>query len=227
MIKNLYHGSEFVIKSPQFGVGRTDNDYGRGFYCTERLELAKEWAVADLHDGHANRYTLDFEGLTVIDLDNQRRYTPLHWLAVLLENREFDLGYGIASEVRKYILENFKVDYSSADVMTGYRADDSYFTFARDFLSGVISYSQLVRALRLGKLGTQVVLKSERAFNRLHFEGEELALKTEWLSRKQERDQAARSAYFDSRRNPIGRGELMAFQIWQEEVKPNDPRLFR
>ena len=71
MVKTLYHGSEFVIKSPQFGVGKTDNDYGRGFYCTERLELAKEWAVADLHDGHANRYTLDFEGLTVIDLDNQ------------------------------------------------------------------------------------------------------------------------------------------------------------
>ena len=111
--------------------------------------------------------------------------------------------------------------------MTGFRADDSYFTFARDFLSGVISYPQLVRALRLGKLGTQVVLRSERAFNRLQFEGEELARRTEWLSRKQERDQAARSAYFDSRRNPVGRNELMAFQIWQEEVKPNDPRLFR
>ena len=227
MVKTLYHGSEFVIKSPQFGVGRNDNDYGQGFYCTERLELAKEWAVADLHDGHANRYTLDLEGLTVVDLDNQRRYTPLHWLAVLLENREFDLGYGIALEVKKYILETFKVDYASADVMTGFRADDSYFTFARDFLTGVISYPQLVRALRLGKLGTQVVVKSPRAFARLHFEGEESALRTEWLSRKQERDQSARAAYFDARRNPVGRGELMAFQVWQGEVKPNDPRLFR
>ena len=227
MVKTLYHGSEFVIKSPQFGVGRLDNDYGRGFYCTERLELAKEWAVADAHDGHANRYTLDFSGLNVIDLDNRRRYTPLHWLAVLLENREFDLGYGMATEVKKYILENFSVDYSSADVMTGFRADDSYFTFARDFLTGVISYAQLVRALRLGKLGTQIVLKSARAFERLRFDGEEPAFRTEGLSRKQERDQAARSAYFDARRNPVGRGELMAFQIWQEEVKPNDPRLFR
>ena len=227
MVKTLYHGSEFVIKSPQFGIGRTDNDYGQGFYCTERLELAKEWAVADLHDGHANRYTLDFEGLTVVDLDNRRRYTPLHWLAVLLENREFDLGYGMASEVKRYILDNFRVDYSSADVITGFRADDSYFTFARDFLTGVISYSQLVRALRLGKLGTQVVIKSARAFERLHYEGEEAAFRAEWLSRRQERDQSARSAYFDSRRNPVGRGELMAFQIWQEEVKPDDPRLFR
>ena len=227
MVKTLYHGSEFVIKSPQFGVGRLDNDYGRGFYCTEKIDLAKEWAVADLHDGHANRYTIDMEGLNVIDLDNQRRYTPLHWLAVLLENREFDLEYGIGVEVKKYILENFKVDYSAADVMTGFRADDSYFTFARDFLTGVISYSQLVRALRLGKLGTQIVIKSEKAFSRLCFEGEESALRSDWLSRKQERDQAARSAYFDSRRNPVSRGELMAFQIWQEGVKSDDPRLFR
>lgn len=191
MVKALYHGSEFVIKSPQFGVGRIDNDYGRGFYCTEKIDLAKE-AVASL-----------------------------------LKNREFDLEYGIAVEVKKYILENFKVDYSDADVMTGFRADDSYFTFARDFLTGVISYAQLVRALRLGKLGTQIVIKSEKAFSQLHFEGAESALRSDWLSRKQERDQAARSAYFDSRRNPVSRGELMAFQIWQEGVKSDDPRLFR
>lgn len=89
MVKALYHGSEFVIKSPQFGVGRIDNDYGRGFYCTEKIDLAKE-AVASL-----------------------------------LKNREFDLEYGIAAEVKKYILENFRVDYSAADVMTGFRADDS------------------------------------------------------------------------------------------------------
>ena len=35
-------------------VSRLDNDYGRGFYCTEKIDLAKEWAVADLHDGHAS-----------------------------------------------------------------------------------------------------------------------------------------------------------------------------
>ena len=42
----------------------------------------------------------------------------------------------------------------------GYRADDSYFSFASDFINGAISYRQLCNAMCLGKLGQQFVLKS-------------------------------------------------------------------
>ena len=38
----LYHGSSRVIREPEFGRGRANNDYGLGFYCTESDELAKE-----------------------------------------------------------------------------------------------------------------------------------------------------------------------------------------
>ena len=31
----IYHGSPEIIEKPQFGKGKTYNDYGRGFYCTE------------------------------------------------------------------------------------------------------------------------------------------------------------------------------------------------
>ena len=41
----LYHGSLDLIKKPVFGYGKTNNDYGLGFYCTQNLELAKEWAA--------------------------------------------------------------------------------------------------------------------------------------------------------------------------------------
>ena len=41
----LYHGSSFIIERPEFGKGNPFNDYGLGFYCTETLELAKEWSV--------------------------------------------------------------------------------------------------------------------------------------------------------------------------------------
>ena len=41
----LYHGSEYLIENPQFGKGSLHNDYGRGFYCTENIELAKEWIL--------------------------------------------------------------------------------------------------------------------------------------------------------------------------------------
>jgi hypothetical protein len=49
----LYHGSDRIIEKPVFGEGKSYNDYGRGFYCTEHVELAKEWACATGGDGYA------------------------------------------------------------------------------------------------------------------------------------------------------------------------------
>ena len=39
---DIYHGSPNLIERPVFGEGKVHNDYGRGFYCTEHAELAKE-----------------------------------------------------------------------------------------------------------------------------------------------------------------------------------------
>ena len=52
----LYHGSPEIIQSPVYGKGKINNDYGRGFYCTEHLELAKEWACTEGTDGYVNQY---------------------------------------------------------------------------------------------------------------------------------------------------------------------------
>ena len=41
----LYHGSPNKIVTPIFGGGDDKHDYGRGFYLTENIGLAKEWAV--------------------------------------------------------------------------------------------------------------------------------------------------------------------------------------
>ena len=59
----LWHGSSHVIKHPEYGLVKPNNDYGRGFYCTRSVELAKEWACAGLDNGFANRYTLTTDGL--------------------------------------------------------------------------------------------------------------------------------------------------------------------
>lgn len=32
----LWHGSQKIIETPQLGLGKAHNDYGQGFYCTER-----------------------------------------------------------------------------------------------------------------------------------------------------------------------------------------------
>ena len=62
-IRKLYHGSSKIIEEPIFGYGKPYNDYGLGFYCTESLEMAKEWSVGRERGGYANCYELDCTGL--------------------------------------------------------------------------------------------------------------------------------------------------------------------
>ena len=224
MLRKIYHGSNHIIEHPQFGYGKVYNDYGLGFYCTDSLEMAKEWGVGKEQDGYANCYEIDCDGLKILDL-NDSRYTILHWLSIHLQNREFDVPSGLALEAKEYLIKHFAVDYGSFDVIIGYRADDSYFSFAQDFINGTISLRQLNNAMRLGKLGQQFVLKSELAFQRLRFIGSEIAESREWYAQKSMRDKAARREYFDVERNRRQRGDLYIMQIMDEEMDACDSRL--
>jgi hypothetical protein len=206
------------------GAGKPYNDYGLGFYCTYSLEMAKEWAASKDVDGHANCYTLDCSDLKIFNI-NSDEYCILHWLAVLLENREFDVPAGLALEAKEYLMKNFKTDYESYDAIIGYRADDSYFSFAQDFINGTISYRQLNNAMHLGKLGEQFVLKSKKAFELIEFTGYEVAFSSEWYAKKMLRDKTARREYFDVERNKRQRGDLYIAQIIDEEMMPGDSRL--
>lgn len=225
MKKLLYHGSSEIIRKPEFGYGKAYNDYGLGFYCTEHADMAKEWGVDSDRDGYANCYEIDMQGLTVLDLNDSDKFCVLHWLAVLMENREFDVPSGLAQEAKEYILENFKVDYAGYDLIQGYRADDSYFSFAQDFINGTISYRQLNNAMHLGKLGQQIVLKSEPAFNSISFLHAERADHDEWYMKKMIRDKNARREYFTNEKMKRQKGDLYITDILDEEMKAYDPRL--
>ena len=224
MIRKLYHGSSTVIEKPKYGFGKKYNDYGLGFYCTDSPEMAKAWGVSQDKSGYANCYELECDGLQILDLNGQE-YCILHWLAVLLENREFDTPSGLALEAKEYILSNFAVDYQKYDAIIGYRADDSYFSFAQDFINGTISYRQLNNAMHLGKLGQQFVLKSRETFQRIHFTGFEIAEASEWYARKMLRDKSARREYFSVEQNRRQRGDLYITQMIDEEMKADDSRL--
>lgn len=223
MKKIIYHGSDHIIKIPEFHGGKPHNDYGYGFYCTEIGDLAKEWAVSEEHDGYANCYELDMDGLRILNLNHE--YSILTWLSILIQNRTINLDTPLAAEVSRYLRDNFSVDTTMYDLIIGYRADDSYFSFAQDFLSGAISYQQLRKAMYLGELGEQIVLVSRRSFSAIRYIGSEEAFRSEWLVKKTERDRQARAAYLHSDRMRYRRGELYAVTILDEEIKPNDPRL--
>lgn len=60
-------------------------------------------------------------------------------------------------------------------MIIGYRADDSYFSFAKDFINNTISVQQLAKAMNLGNLGMQIVLKSQKAFEKIKYITYEIA----------------------------------------------------
>lgn len=219
----LYHGSSERLEKPLFGKGKVYNDYGQGFYCTEHIKLAKEWSCNEGIDGFANKYELDTAGLKILKLSSEE-YTILHWLALLMENRRFRVATPVMRRGVQWLKEHFLIDISEYDLIIGYRADDSYFSFARAFISNEISFRQLNYAMRLGKLGEQYVIKSERAFHQIRFKSAELADNAIYYARRKIRDEEARSAFFAELEKEDVNGIYMR-DIIREEMTGDDVRL--
>lgn len=219
----LYHGSPSILEHPVFGKGKAYNDYGKGFYCTEHIELAKEWACSENIDGFTNRYEIDLSHLKVLNLSSDD-FTVLNWLAILMLHRKTRLSTPLSKRGKDYLIQNFLPEFQSYDVMVGYRADDSYFSFARSFVSNEISLKQLTYAMKLGKLGEQFVLKSQRAFETIRFLDYEIADNTIYYAKRKARDDKAREAYNKELEKEDLDGIFMRDMI-REEIKPNDPRL--
>ncbi|MBR0178526.1 MAG: DUF3990 domain-containing protein [Bacteroidales bacterium] len=220
----LYHGSTKVIERPMLGFGNPKNDYGLGFYCTENLELAKEWASTEQNNGFANRYELDLDELTIFHL-NEKPYHILNWLSILLKNRTFVLSQGLPFEARRYLLDNFLPEYESYDIIIGYRADDSYFSFANAFLNNTISLEQLRKAMMLGKLGEQVVLKSKKAFERIVFK-ESIAVDSNfYFPKRMARDRQAREDFQKEKSLASAANAVYMIDILRQNWTNDDPRL--
>jgi len=221
----LYHGSTKIIETPEFGKGNPHNDYGLGFYCTESLELAKEWACINRSGGYANAYIIEIPGLLILELIAPE-YGILNWLAVLVNNRTFNISSQLAADAKEYLKENFLPDISMFDIIKGYRADDSYFAFATDFLSNAISLRQLSRAMYLGELGEQFMIKSTNAFNRLRYVGNEPVDGDVYFTKRSKRDRAAREQYLKHERKADRKlDDIYMINILNEEMKRDDSRL--
>lgn len=168
----LYHGSDTEIKRPAFGKGKSDNDYGSGFYTTEDKESAKEWAVINGQQGQAicNEYELDTSDLDILYLDD---YGTLAWIAEVIYNRGTDNETN--AEIGQLLVEKYKVDTSEADIIIGYRADDSYIKIVDAFLEKKLTIEEVNNMFKKGNLGQQVFIKSKKAFENLTFiESEEV-----------------------------------------------------
>lgn len=161
----LYHGSPNKVVVPQFGFGEGKHDYGKGFYLTENIELAKEWAVCrpDETNGWVHKYELDTTDLKVLDF---QEYNVLSWLAELMKHRDASDSRRYKVLSKKFIAE-YGIDTSEYDVIKGWRANASYFYIAKEFVRDNIDIEILEELLSLGGLGIQYCIKSELAYSKL------------------------------------------------------------
>lgn len=220
----LYHGSDKIIRKPVYGEGREHNDYGKGFYCTESPELAKEWACTSLKGGFANQYRIDISDLRILSLNNSE-YSILNWIAVLTEHRVFRIRNPIAGRAKKYLKEHFYINVDAYDIIRGYRADDAYFDFADAFLNNAITVEQLSQAMQLGKLGEQVVIKSSFAFQKMVFENAFPADRNVYYPARKARNDLALTQYWQLSSMDID-GLYMA-DIIREKIENDDARIPR
>jgi hypothetical protein len=218
----LYHGSNNIVEKPCLAKGKKNNDYGQGFYCTEDIELAKEWAVDKNRDGYVNKYLLDVSELKILNLSNKANV--LNWITILLKNRVFELKSDISNIGKRYLIENFSLSLDDYDVVIGYRADDSYFSFAESFLNNTISVERLKEALKLGDLGEQIVLISEKAFNSIKFIGYEVALSSIYFPLREDRNHKARSQFLQNKKGINIENSLYLSDIMKGDFR-NDPRI--
>ena len=87
----FYHGSAAESVTPTYGLGDDRHDYGRGFYLSDDLALAKEWAVCrpNEQNGWVHAFRVTDPGLTMVDFQQ---------LGVLARDRMDELISGPANK---------------------------------------------------------------------------------------------------------------------------------
>jgi len=220
MDRKIYHGSSHIVRPPKFGTGNQYNDFGLGFYCSEYPQHAAEWAVSSGRNGFVSAYSINCDGLRIINLCGPQ-YLPLHWMSILFNFRKFDLFTDTAKRAVEYIGKYYSVDYQGSDCIIGYRADNRCFMFAQDFLDGRLSYHSLRTALACDVSNRQFVLKSNRAFDRISFTGYEPVSAADHFTA------AAAREIRSIKRTPAQAEirDLFITQFIEEDIKPYDMRL--
>ena len=221
----LYHGSQLIVDRPESPYQDMKRDFGPGFYMTASEELAKEWACSEEVSGYANKYVLDTFRLRSLDLTS-RKFHILNWLAVVLANRKPALTSDLVIQGYEYVLDRFYLTAADrCDIIAGWRADNAYYSFAVRFLNNDITLDELRRAMKLGKEGKQIVIKTDRALERLRFVSSAPADRSIYYPRIIARDVKARETLQQYMGTEDDESARYLVDIMRGEWQNDDPRL--
>ena len=164
----FYYGADRKVEKPIYNYSESNpsNDYGIGFYLTKEKDKAELWA-SQYDEGYCIKYDFDMKDLNVLYLNSNTEEEIMLWISILVNNRFSKEEIENNKETIEWLNNHYHVNLDEYDVIVGYRADDSYFLYSRDFVSNDLSIDALSKAMKLGKLGLQYCLKSEKAFQKI------------------------------------------------------------
>lgn len=138
----LYHTSDRIIKEPDIHRGRSNTDFGQGFYLTPDKSFAGNWARERTSaDIYVNRYELSLDGLRVKEFGRDAG-----WFEYIFRNRR-----------------SMPDSLEGCDVIMGPIANDTLFETFGIITSGLLTTEQALELLSIGPAYTQVALRTDKA----------------------------------------------------------------
>lgn len=160
----LYHGSKSGLQGKPRPLSRATCDFGRGLYLGNIETQPKSLVSSGSKFPDARFYTaeLNIEGLKVLDFSNH----DFDWAMFIAFNRMIIDFSEYPALDEKFV--GYNKDY---DVIIGVIADDSMTNVLTDFYNGNITDTVLTMCLKYVDLGNQYVLKTQKACDKIVFDG--------------------------------------------------------
>ncbi len=158
----IYHGSDNIINNPRHEGGRKFSDFGRGFYATTNIEMAKSWAARRKDKpAYVNKYMFNVDGLNSLTFD-----LDIHWILFIAYNR----GLILNDEINDILSEKYK-NINKYDVIIGPTADDRMFDTLNLFFNNNITIDHCLHALNSMDLDIQYNIKTQTGIDAVAFSG--------------------------------------------------------
>ena len=151
----LYHGSTVAVRKPSLRPGRSNADFGKGFYTTSNPEQAERWAHIKQEREQSSRAVVSVYEFDESFLDNSD-----------LNIRHFD---GADEPWLYFVTDCRKSRSHDYDLVLGPVANDKVFTTVNLFESGVLSAEAAILQLRAYKTYDQLSFHTDRAIGALRF----------------------------------------------------------
>lgn len=142
----LYHGSKWIVETPEIRIQKYNKDFYFGFYCTMFPQQAIRWAAR-------------FDGVGYL---NEYQYTP---------NESLNIKYfpEMSEEWLDFIVSCRLGKSHEYDIVEGPMANDTIFNYVQNFADGKISREAFWELAKFKKPTHQISFHTARALETLAF----------------------------------------------------------